>query len=164
MWSSSKERDDMNCIHGSRLYVAIQHHNQTYIINVDSKSKEVPHATANNGSGITMWSDGSTYEGNCEDGLKHGQGIFHNAANGSVYNGEWFRGEKRGSGILNNADGSRYIGQWQSDLPEGDGLLRFVSGNTYEGAWKSGLPHGKGKKTIKVIMNNSSIQGFGPFQ
>lgn len=51
------------------------------------------------GRGKYTWPDGSQYEGDVQDGLRHGQGVF-TAATKERYEGEWKNGLRHGFGIL----------------------------------------------------------------
>ena len=63
-----------------------------------------------NGVGSCTWGDGSKYEGDWKDNLRHGNGKF----------------EK---------DGEIYLGQWQQDLKHGRGMLTMKDGYTIKGTW-----------------------------
>ena len=56
--------------------------------------------------------DGSMYEGEIVDGLRHGRGKFFYRS-GGVYEGEWHYGKMDGFGTLYYANGSvAYEGEW----------------------------------------------------
>ena len=42
-----------------------------------------------NGEAIIIWSNGDRYEGDCQNNLRSGKGIFY-GFDGSLYKGEWF--------------------------------------------------------------------------
>jgi hypothetical protein len=54
-----------------------------------------------------------------------GQGrIVH--ADGDVYDGQWAKGKKNGTGTYwNGKDQSKYTGEWKDDLQEGQGKEEF---------------------------------------
>jgi len=70
------------------------------------------------------------YEGDCKDGLAHGEGFA--------------------KGI------DEYKGKFKNGLPHGHGLYTFKNGDTYEGRWKEGKRNGKGtfynKETDKKVL------------
>ena len=51
------------------------------------------------GKGNYVWPDGSTYEGDVVNGLRHGCGTFVSADKKSSYNGEWHGGKRNGKVI-----------------------------------------------------------------
>lgn len=48
------------------------------------------------GQGIYSWPDGSTYEGQVYNCLRHGMGTYTCLKNGVVYTGQWRHGERHG--------------------------------------------------------------------
>ena len=63
-------------------------------------------------------SDGSTYSGHWEHGLRHGFGTS-NHVNGDIYKGEWSQGMKHGKGQLTRIDGTSLTGTFEYDKPSG---------------------------------------------
>ncbi|CCW65132.1 unnamed protein product [Phytomonas sp. EM1] len=72
----------------------------------------------------------------------HGRGVSYEA-NGSIYNGEWHHGERRGTGVLQNLDGRIYSGEFRNGNMNGKGKL-IEGGNVYYGEFVASLKHGKG--------------------
>ena len=64
-----------------------------------------------NGQGTYTWSDGSTYEGEWNEGKMNGQGKF-TWYDSSTYEGEWKDGKRDGTGKRTWADGSIYEGEY----------------------------------------------------
>ena len=97
----------------------------------------------------------STYAGQRERGLPHGQGRM-DFYNGGNYDGSWKHGFRDGFGIMEWDDGSTYKGEWRDGFPHGQGELLEAppSGEesldedpysiSYEGEWHLGESHGKG--------------------
>jgi hypothetical protein len=88
--------------------------------------------------------DGGVYEGSFCDEQMHGVGSFR-WMDGSMYEGEWFRGKRFGYGHMKDVkDKSCYEGWWDSDKIHGDGIMSWEEGNIYLGQWKYGEIHGIG--------------------
>lgn len=85
------------------------------------------------------------YRGGIEDGIRHGYGVLR-LSSGSVYSGEWFRGEMSGEGewVTANQQG-RYVGQWCDNRMSGAGELDVASGAHYTGGWSQGFFHNEGE-------------------
>ncbi|OQV14071.1 putative Radial spoke head 10-like protein B [Hypsibius exemplaris] len=98
--------------------------------------------------GIYRWSDGSVYEGNLREGMRHGYGRFFDAASGSFYSGSWHYAHMHDYGkmVFYGSDKNFYQGSWTAGVQWGHGLRQWPSGNFYEGQWARGLPHGRGCK------------------
>ena len=55
---------------------------------------------------------------------------------GSVYDGQWYAGQRSGRGLLLQADGNRYEGEWADDKKHGDGKFFFLNkGQLYTATW-----------------------------
>ena len=74
------------------------------------------------GNGSAKWPDGSTYEGEWLNGLRHGKGVFK-AHDKSVYDGMFMNDIKNGPGVLSFPDGKKIEGTWQNDLLMGPAKL-----------------------------------------
>lgn len=135
----------------------------TYLGGKDSQGQ--PH-----GHGKMKYSDGSSYEGYFQRGLRHGKGKFQFPANdleGKVlyegdwvndsiegigeltrkqakYSGEFKNGEANGKGVLKSASGERYEGDFKNGTFNGNGICLWPNGEKYEGIFKSGRRNGKG--------------------
>lgn len=61
------------------------------------------------------YEDGSVYDGEKVNGLRHGIGKFF-YADGGYYEGDWRYGRMEGLGTLYYpSDGLAYVGQWKDD-------------------------------------------------
>ncbi|CAK73287.1 unnamed protein product (macronuclear) [Paramecium tetraurelia] len=69
--------------------------------------------------------NGSRYEGQKLNGMRHGQGTFFYQDNGGVYEGQWFENKMHGQGsTLFYASGKpAYEGEWLNDKFQGSGTL-----------------------------------------
>ena len=98
------------------------------------------------GKGKRVYPNGSVYEGDFTDGVRHGQGKMVYLG-GNVYDGEWKCGATHGHGKIVYADGGYYEGSFENDVPHGDGhgKLHYASSGYYEGELNRGVQHGQGK-------------------
>ena len=93
------------------------------------------------GQGTRYYDDGDRYEGECNDGQRHGQGTSYGADGSVIYKGEWNHGYKHGQGTMYDADGSViYKGEWYKNERHGQGTYYWTDGSRYEGEFKSGKP------------------------
>lgn len=105
------------------------------------------------------------YEGDWQDGRKHGKGTFTVSAlytyqgdfvddemtgtgtktwlSGSVYTGQFVLGEMHGRGCYTGVDGSRYDGEFCGNLRSGQGCLQTPSGDRYTGNWANNKLNGR---------------------
>lgn len=100
------------------------------------------------GCGKFTWSDGSWYEGEVKEGLRHGVGTYQCTSTPSTYCGDWKNGMRDGKGRLTHGkEGNSFVydGDWKNNYREGFGLLSYPSGNQYGGQWKSDKKHGIGR-------------------
>ena len=67
------------------------------------------------GYGKRLYSDGSIYEGEFENGVRSGRGAFTNKGDGSKYRGEWKGDKKNGYGACQFSDGTVFKGEWKDD-------------------------------------------------
>lgn len=69
------------------------------------------------------YADGSVYEGQKRNGLRHGKGAFY-YSDGGMYTGDWVEGSMDGFGRLFYAGGVKaYEGQWKDDKFHGRGTV-----------------------------------------
>ena len=70
-----------------------------------------------------IYEDGSYYEGEIKNDLRHGKGTFV-FSKGGFYKGEWQNGKMEGFGILYYSSGKvAYEGEWLDDAFEGRGTI-----------------------------------------
>lgn len=79
-------------------------------------------------------------------GPKQGQGkaIYNN---GSSYEGQFQNYLRHGAGTLTLSDGTKYEAQWKNDERHGKGSELCPDGTTFEGSYLYGMRHGHGKMT-----------------
>lgn len=117
---------------------------------------------------MVHYDDGSMYEGQVVDGIRHGEGTYKSGSD--QYTGQWEADQQHGKGKQTWNDGRSYEGQfsrgrfsgigkmsWQSakgtmtyegeyvdDLKHGNGKFCWPDGRVYEGDWLRGKRHGRG--------------------
>ena len=57
---------------------------------------------------------------------------------GFEYQGEWQDGKKHGIGTYTYPDGSKYVGEWKDDKKHGEGTNIWSDAAKYEGQFKDG--------------------------
>lgn len=92
---------------------------------------------------ICNYADGSEYQGEWQDGKRHGIGTYISPT-GTRYEGEWKDDGANGHGICHYADGMKYDGEFESGERHGKGILVSTEGDSYEGQFKYDLVHGEG--------------------
>ncbi|XP_051980158.1 ankyrin repeat and MYND domain-containing protein 1-like isoform X2 [Xyrauchen texanus] len=102
-----------------------------------------------NGHGIQEWPDGSKYEGEFKNNLKHGSGVFtwangedyrhgkgtYSWPNGSKFTGKFYLNRKEGYGIQVFSDGATFKGLYHADERFGPGVLKYPDGRKDVGLW-----------------------------
>ncbi len=110
-------------------------------------------------AGVAGWklyySDGSVYDGETSQFMKHGSGSL-TYKDGSVYRGGFKNDLFDGTGELIGADGSGYSGSYVEGLYEGQGTLKFSDGGSYTGEFVKGEFSGTGKL---IYHNGDSFEG-----
>jgi 1-phosphatidylinositol-4-phosphate 5-kinase len=65
-------------------------------------------------------------------------------SSGSIFQGNFKRGEKWGEGKKINIDSSWFEGLYDHNVPKGRGAYVWSQGDQYVGDWSNGLFHGVG--------------------
>ena len=86
---------------------------------------------------------GEKYEGMFCDENYHGAGTFI-YKDGSVYEGQWFRGTRFGHGHLRSAEGWTYEGYFDTNSRHANGVITYRDGAMYLGQWHYDKRQGKG--------------------
>ena len=86
---------------------------------------------------------GATYEGQCQNGLMHGNGIFV-WPNGVKYTGEFICNSMTGEGVYEWPNMSKYSGQVLNGKRHGVGVFENAAGQVYSGEWMNGQRCGRG--------------------
>lgn len=95
-----------------------------------------------------------TYRGVSKAGERSTTGSYHDK-NGTYYVGNWKDGKQENYGLEWYADGSFYAGEFLKGVCHGSGMFVRTDGNRYEGEWKDGMKHGKG---IFYHLNKGQMQ------
>jgi len=135
----------------------------------DDSNKAAEGDTAAGKPNVVSCQDGSTYEGEMQNGMRHGHGKRHSLtsdycgqweadiqhgrgeqkwADGRVYEGQFEMGKFSGEGrmVWSTQKGFLvYEGQYRDDLKHGVGKFVWADGRTYEGEWCLGKRHGRGR-------------------
>ncbi|KAM6962472.1 ankyrin repeat and MYND domain-containing protein 1 [Aplochiton taeniatus] len=98
------------------------------------------------GHGVQEWRDGSRYEGEFLNGLKHGAGKF-TWKNGEFYEGSFFKDYRHGPGRYSWPSGHRFIGKFYLNRKEGYGLQELPDGSTFQGLYRADERFGPGVVT-----------------
>ncbi|XP_060738572.1 ankyrin repeat and MYND domain-containing protein 1 isoform X2 [Tachysurus vachellii] len=96
-----------------------------------------------NGTGVQTWTDGSRYEGDFLNGLKHGNGTFI-WPNGECFEGSFYKDYRHGRGTYFWPDGSQFIGKFYLNLKEGYGIHLFPNGTNFKGLYHANERFGPG--------------------
>nr|GMD92887.1 phosphatidylinositol 4-phosphate 5-kinase 8 [Ipomoea batatas] len=108
------------------------------------------------GKGWIIWSSGATYDGDCFGGYLHGFGTF-SSSDGSVYKGHWKMNIHHGVGRKEYQNSDVYDGCWKEGVRDGHGRYAWSNGNMYTGIWKKGNMSGRG---VMKWFNGDLFDGF----
>ncbi|KAK6314115.1 hypothetical protein J4Q44_G00155740 [Coregonus suidteri] len=99
-----------------------------------------------NGPGVQQWSDGSKYEGEFVNDLKHGTGVF-TWTNGEFYDGSFYKDYRHGNGTYSWPAGFKFVGKFYLNRKEGYGIQTFPDGTTFQGLYHADERFGPGVVT-----------------
>jgi hypothetical protein len=105
------------------------------------------------------FADGSIYRGAVRGSNLHGRGEY--VSKSFKYEGEFNDGLKQGQGVYTWDNGDRYEGRFAEDRPDGRGKYQFANGDAYEGEVKAGVIAGRGSYTTKAgdVFDGSFVAG-----
>ncbi|XP_043274503.1 uncharacterized protein [Venturia canescens] len=121
------------------------------------------------GKGRIEWPNGAWYEGDFENGYRHGKGMMLDKDRGFLYLGHWEHDRKHGTGYFTYIDVGSYDGDWIMDKPEGSGIRNYPNGSRYVGKWKGAFRHGTGTMTwpngdvYRGEWKNGAMHGYGEY-
>ena len=98
------------------------------------------------GQGTYTYAQGGSYEGEWDSNMRSGYGV-NTWPNGDRYAGNWANNQRNGKGKFTYADGGKYSGGWEDDMRSGQGVNTWANGNQYEGSWQNNQQHGQGTFT-----------------
>lgn len=90
---------------------------------------------------------GDTYDGEIENGMPNGVGIYKNKHMKYTYIGQFRHGKMHGFGLLTYRNDNSYEGEWKNDERDGLGKMK-TDEMTYEGEFKHDTPNGVGVMKI----------------
>lgn len=96
------------------------------------------------GEGIYESPDGDKFEGEISERGK-GKLIY---ADGTVYEGMFYKMQKAGKGVEIYGNGTEYRGMFKQNMKWGKGKMKFGNGDLFEGNFKEGKRNGIGKYVI----------------
>ncbi|EMP34980.1 Radial spoke head 10 like protein B [Chelonia mydas] len=110
-------------------------------------------------NGRYTWPDGSMYEGEVKNAVRHGFGMYKCGTHPVSYIGQWCEGKRHGKGtIYYNQEGtSWYEGDWVNNIRAGWGIRCYKSGNIYEGQWEENMRQGEGR--MRWLTTNQEYTG-----
>ena len=114
------------------------------------------------------FADGSIYRGAVRGSTLHGRGEYVSKA--FKYEGEWNDGLKQGQGVYVWENGDRYEGAFAGDRPDGKGKYHFANGDAYDGEVKQGVIAGRGVyvarngDTFEGPFSNGKLEGVGVYR
>ena len=110
--------------------------------------------------------DGSTYQGEVQNGQPHGKGT-QISPDKQKYVGDFVNGQREGQGVLTWPNGEKYSGSFKNGVANGDGVHTLKSGDTLSGVFVNGYINGAllytwtdGRKYEGACINGA-IDGIG---
>ena len=145
----------------SKISNLCQNQNQSNIKNTtqkyNNKSSKIQKIT---------YPDGSIYEGEIKNGLRHGYGILTNE-NGDLYQGNWANDKREGK-CFEIKNGDTFEGFYINDIRNGKCIINYKNGDKFEGILVNGMKEGYGIQTdfekqseYKGDFKNNLFEGNG---
>nr|CRZ25226.1 Bm10532 [Brugia malayi] len=110
------------------------------------------------------FSNGDTYDGYMQRGLRHGYGLLHVSKGDQTetYFGGWQAGMRSGYGV-STSNKERYLGMWKNDLRHGSGTLITIEGVYHEGLFDNNRLV-RGRLMLSAADDCSEISFEGDFE
>ena len=140
---SSLTSSELNILKEQGIEYLEEQRNKTTVQFVDVMCGDAWKKKGYHGPVICNYADGSEYQGEWQDGKRHGIGTYISPT-GTRYEGEWENDGASGHGVCHYADGMKYDGQFESGERHGKGILISPEGDRYEGQFKYDLVNGEG--------------------
>ncbi len=140
---SSLTSSELNILKEQGIEYLEEQRNKTTVQFVDVMCGDAWKKKGYHGPVICNYADGSEYQGEWQDGKRHGIGTYISPT-GTRYEGEWENDGASGHGVCHYADGMKYDGQFESGERHGKGILISPEGDRYEGQFKNDLVNGEG--------------------
>ena len=140
---SSLTSSELNILKEQGIEYLEEQRNKTTVQFVDVMCGDAWMKKGYHGPVTCNYADGSEYQGEWQDGKRHGTGTYISPT-GTRYEGEWENDGASGHGFCHYADGMKYDGQFESGERHGKGVLISPEGDRYEGQFKYDLLNGEG--------------------
>jgi len=140
---SSLTSSELNILKEQGIEYLEEQRNKTTVQFVDVMCGDAWKKKGYHGPVICNYADGSEYQGEWQDGKRHGIGTYISPT-GTRYEGEWENDGASGHGVCHYADGMKYDGEFESGERHGKGILISPEGDRYEGQFKYDLLNGEG--------------------
>jgi len=140
---SSLTSSELNILKEQGIEYLEEQRNKTTVQFVDVMCGDAWKKKGYHGPVICNYADGAEYQGEWQDGKRHGTGTYISPT-GTRYEGEWENDEASGHGVCHYADGMKYDGQFENGERHGKGVLISPEGDRYEGQFKYDLLNGEG--------------------
>jgi len=140
---SSLTSSELNILKEQGIEYLEEQRNKTTVQFVDVMCGDAWKKKGYHGPVICNYADGAEYQGEWQDGKRHGIGTYISPT-GTRYEGEWENDGASGHGVCHYADGMQYDGQFESGERHGKGVLISPEGDRYEGQFKYDLVNGEG--------------------
>jgi len=85
----------------------------------------------------------SIYEGECQNGLRHGKGVFVFKYYDTIH--------KKIQNQMNIMTQQKYVGEFAFNKPNGYGTMYYTNGNKYVGFFKEGVKQGLGMEVNELM-------------
>jgi hypothetical protein len=90
-----------------------------------------------NGKGVVLYADKTTYNGQLENGIRHGEGKFIDIK-GNAYNGTWNNDQLDEKMVtVEYKNSGKYEGPLKNGVRHGKGSFTGKSGDLYKGTWNN---------------------------
>lgn len=132
-----------------------QHHLQELPNLIDFETNESEFFQSGRGK---LRNGGYLYDGEWEDGRRHGKGMYEQTliSHPYRYEGDFVEDRRHGKGVyrywsnsLGDWSKAYYSGDWDDGERTGQGIRVYKNGDVYEGGWDGGWRMGQGKYTWK---------------
>ena len=140
---SSLTSSELNILKEQGIEYLEEQRNKTTVQFVDVMCGDAWKKKGYHGPVICNYADGAEYQGEWQNGKRHGIGTYISPT-GTRYEGEWENDGASGHGVCHYADGMKYDGQFESGERHGKGILISPEGDRYEGQFKYDLVNGEG--------------------
>ena len=140
---SSLTSSELNILKEQGIEYLEEQRNKTTVQFVDVMCGDAWKKKGYHGPVICNYADGAEYQGEWQDGKRHGIGTYISPT-GTRYEGEWENDGASGHGVCHYADGMKYDGQFENGERHGKGVLISPEGDRYEGQFKYDLLNGEG--------------------